>query len=329
MTTANTQPKTSRATEALLVIIVLVVGTMAGAASFRHVHDWTLDHSPTGTASWLGWANAVITELVPTAALIVIARRRKSGTPIGYPIFLLIVAVGFSLTAQLAVAEYSTFGWMVSALPSLAFFALSKLVFSATKHASTTTPTLPAAELAAVEVARWDELVARIAHLESRPTTTVPARKPSAASARASSSSTAGTGKATQAADSSTTKARTPRKRTNPATTPTPTATPSTAPAPAPATVTVVTEPVPTSVETTSEGMDDLLPTARLYADSHHRTTGELIKPNELAVRMKIPTRTATRLLRAIHGIDTATYSDTPALTGPHNGSRPLQDVTA
>ena len=60
--------------------------------------------------------------------------------------FLLISAVGLSLTAQLAVALPTVFGWMVSALPSLAFFALSKLVFTATRHApaDATRPAIPA-----------------------------------------------------------------------------------------------------------------------------------------------------------------------------------------
>src|SRR5262249_52271522 len=99
-------------TDVLLVSIVLSVGLMAGAASFNHVHDWTMHNSPTGTHGWFGWANAVITELIPTAALIIIARRRRHGGPIAYPMFLLVIAVGLSLTAQLAVARPSVFGWM-------------------------------------------------------------------------------------------------------------------------------------------------------------------------------------------------------------------------
>jgi hypothetical protein len=61
----------------VLVVIVLLVGLMAGAASFTHVHEWTLDNSPVGTADWFGWANAVISELIPTASLIEIGRRRR------------------------------------------------------------------------------------------------------------------------------------------------------------------------------------------------------------------------------------------------------------
>ena len=31
------------------VVIMLAVAAMAGAASFRHVHDWTMHNSPLGT----------------------------------------------------------------------------------------------------------------------------------------------------------------------------------------------------------------------------------------------------------------------------------------
>ena len=128
-----------RLQDCVLLLIVLLVGTMAGAASFTHVHDWTLANSPTGTADWFGWANSVISELIPIAALITVGRRRKAGIgqSIAYPMVLLVAAVGVSLTAQLAVARPTVFGWMVSALPALAFFALSKLVFTATASRST------------------------------------------------------------------------------------------------------------------------------------------------------------------------------------------------
>jgi hypothetical protein len=126
----------------VLVCIVLSVGLMAGAASFHHVKDWTLDNSPDGTADWFGWANAVISELIPTASIIEIGRRRRRNpdAPVGYPMVLLVGSVGFSLTAQLAVAKPGPSGWVVSALPALAFLGLSKLVFTAT---STTRPTHP------------------------------------------------------------------------------------------------------------------------------------------------------------------------------------------
>jgi hypothetical protein len=135
--------RVERLQDGTLLLIVLLVGLMAGAASFNHVHDWTLANSPHGTADWFGWANAVISELIPTASLIEIGRRRRRNphhAKIGYPMVLLVAAVSVSLTAQLAVAQPSVFGWMVSALPALAFFALSKLVFTATAAPRSTNP---------------------------------------------------------------------------------------------------------------------------------------------------------------------------------------------
>ncbi|WJK43314.1 DUF2637 domain-containing protein [Solwaraspora sp. WMMA2056] len=114
----------------VLVLILLVVGGLAGAASFTHVHDWTMDNSPAGTGEWFGWANAAISELIPLAALLTIRRRRRTGGPVGYPMFLLVCAVCLSLAAQLAVAKPGISGWLLSAVPALAFLGLSKLVLS-------------------------------------------------------------------------------------------------------------------------------------------------------------------------------------------------------
>ncbi|GAB3816631.1 DUF2637 domain-containing protein [Micromonospora zhanjiangensis] len=114
----------------VLVVIVITVGSLAGAASFTHVHDWTMANSPGHTGDWFGWANAAISELIPIAALLIIRRRRRTGGSIGYPMFLLIAAVILSLSAQLAVAKPGVSGWLLSAVPALAFLGLSKLVFS-------------------------------------------------------------------------------------------------------------------------------------------------------------------------------------------------------
>jgi hypothetical protein len=114
----------------VLVVILLVVAGFAGAASFTHVKTWTMDNSPAGTGEWFGWANAVISELVPTACALVIRRRRRLDQPIGYPLGVLIAGVSLSLAAQLAVATPSPSGWLLSAVPALAFVALTKLVLS-------------------------------------------------------------------------------------------------------------------------------------------------------------------------------------------------------
>lgn len=110
--------------------IVLLVGAMAGAASFTHVHDWTMAHSPDGAGDWFGWANAVISELTPTAALLEFRRRRGRGESIRYPLALLVCSACLSLVAQVARADPSLSGWTVAALPAVALLALSKLVLA-------------------------------------------------------------------------------------------------------------------------------------------------------------------------------------------------------
>ncbi|WP_199516592.1 DUF2637 domain-containing protein [Nucisporomicrobium flavum] len=122
--------RTERVEGLLLIAVLLVVGGFAGAASFTHVKDWTMANSPAGTGEWFGWANAVISELIPMAALLTIRQRRRKGGSIGYPMFLLVSAVALSLSAQLAVAKPGLSGWLLSAVPALAFLGLSKLLLN-------------------------------------------------------------------------------------------------------------------------------------------------------------------------------------------------------
>src|SRR5215469_18983431 len=126
----------NRAEDIIQIAIVLVIGGMAGAASFTHVHDWTMHNVPPGTGGWFGWANAVISELTPTAAGLEIRRRKRAHRPVAYPMTVLIAAAVLSLAAQVAQAKHSITGWLVATVPALAFLALTKLVLSRT----TTTP---------------------------------------------------------------------------------------------------------------------------------------------------------------------------------------------
>ena len=120
------------------VLILILVASMAGAASFTHVHNWTMHNAPPGTGSWFGWANAVISELTPTAAGIEIRRRRRRDRQahIAYPMAILIAAAVLSLSAQVAEARPTVGGWISSAVPALAFLALTKLVLSRAGQAS-------------------------------------------------------------------------------------------------------------------------------------------------------------------------------------------------
>jgi hypothetical protein len=112
------------------ITIMLTVAGIAGAASFTHVHDWTMANSPAGTPGWFGWANAVISELTPLAAGLEIRRRRRLNQASRYPVLVLAAAVALSLAAQVAQAKPGFSGWLLASVPALAFLALSKLVLS-------------------------------------------------------------------------------------------------------------------------------------------------------------------------------------------------------
>ncbi|MGC4860016.1 DUF2637 domain-containing protein [Micromonospora sp. DT41] len=116
-----------RAESGVRVLILLAIGTMAGAAAFTHVHDLTVSH---GQPDWIGWANAVAVELMAIYLGLEIRARRRNGQPVGLVGVLLIAFALLSLAAQVAEAEPSVWGWIVAAVPSLAFLALVKVVLS-------------------------------------------------------------------------------------------------------------------------------------------------------------------------------------------------------
>jgi hypothetical protein len=97
---------------------------------------------------WFGWANAVISDLVPLGVGLEVRRRRRLGLPIGaYPIVIILSAACLSLAGQLAEAKPSPSGWLLAAVPALGFLALTKLILS--RPTTPTTSTAPAAEQAA------------------------------------------------------------------------------------------------------------------------------------------------------------------------------------
>ncbi|WP_422773120.1 DUF2637 domain-containing protein [Plantactinospora sp. WMMC1484] len=109
------------------MLILLAIGGMAGAAAFTHVHDLTVAH---GQPDWIGWANAVAVELMAIYLGLEIRARRRNGRPVGLVGVLLVGFALLSLAAQVAEAEPSVWGWIVAAVPSLAFLALVKVVLS-------------------------------------------------------------------------------------------------------------------------------------------------------------------------------------------------------
>src|SRR5438874_8145379 len=109
------------------VLLLIAIGTMSSAASFTHVHDWTMANAPAGTGDWFGWANAAVSDLVPLGVGLEVRRRRRLQLPIGrYPIVVILAAAALSLAGQFAQAKSSVSGWLLAAVPALGFLALTK-----------------------------------------------------------------------------------------------------------------------------------------------------------------------------------------------------------
>ena len=105
-------------------VIMLAIGSAAGAASFTHVHDVAAAH---GQSGWLAWADAVTLELMSIASGMELRRRRRGGQSAAMPEAILVVAVLLLLSAQVVEAERSVIGWLAAALPALGFLAMAKI----------------------------------------------------------------------------------------------------------------------------------------------------------------------------------------------------------
>lgn len=125
--------KAARIEAAAQVTIMLAMGGTAAAASFTHIHDLTVRY---GQQSWMGWANAVVVELMSIAAGLELRRRKRTGQHSGFVYAVLCAAALVSLAAQVAEAESSVWGWIVAALPALGFLAVVKIVLSRSPAAS-------------------------------------------------------------------------------------------------------------------------------------------------------------------------------------------------
>jgi hypothetical protein len=274
-------------TEGLVQVLILIaVAGMAGAASFTHVHDWTMRNVPPGTSSWLGWANAVITELVPAAAGIETRRRKRQHRPVTYPVTILIADAAISVAVQLSDAIHTLAGGVAFALPVLAFLALTKLLLSRARTITT----------------KEDPQCAQPASEKDAP------KPPQAPSPRASAPATA---------TSSIPSIKIPDGGSSPSA---PVLTASSEPKSGSSGIQSDLAPVRgvSALEPVSSGQ--LLISARMTAFAHRQATGQPITAAELASRLSVPLALAESLLDHIDG----TPPPVTAVNGTvMNGSRP------
>jgi hypothetical protein len=134
MTSRDTASRGEQLEGVVQVLIMLVIGGMAGAASFTHVHDVATSH---GQPDWIGWADAVVVELMSIALGLELRRRARSARPTTFVMTALVFFIACSLAAQVVEAELSVIGWLAAGLPALGFLALAKVVLSRTAAKAT------------------------------------------------------------------------------------------------------------------------------------------------------------------------------------------------
>lgn len=86
-----------RTESAVRLVILIAIGTMAGAAAFTHVHDLSVAH---GQPHWIGWANAVAVELMAIYLGLEIRARRRAGRSVGLVGSLLVAFALLSLAPR-------------------------------------------------------------------------------------------------------------------------------------------------------------------------------------------------------------------------------------
>jgi hypothetical protein len=287
--------RTERLEGLVQVLILIAIAGMAGAASFTHVHNWTMGNAPHGTGSWFGWANAVISELTPTAAGIEIRRRKRNDRSVAYPMAILIAAAALSLSAQVAEARPTFGGWVSSAVPALAFLALTKLVLSRSPEKKEDTQCAETAPKPAAPAGN-----------STMTTVTAPATMTTSAPAPAGPNP-AGPPLATSTGMTPAAGSKSPSENLAPSA--------SSSPAPPALTPEILRElqPVPSG---------QLLMSARMAAFAYQQETGQPVTTGELAARMKIPPALAESVLDHLGGT-TAPPPVTAASGTVINGSRP------
>ncbi|MGA6165174.1 DUF2637 domain-containing protein [Amycolatopsis magusensis] len=123
-------PRRSRPDAATIVrvTVAVILGSIGAAAGFKHTHDWAVHN---GQHGWLAWADAVVIEGMAIMAGLEIQRDRRRPGPhrlLTFPVVVLVVAFGIQMTAQVALAPRTLFGWLAAAMPALGFLIVVKLL---------------------------------------------------------------------------------------------------------------------------------------------------------------------------------------------------------
>jgi hypothetical protein len=117
----------ARAESAAQVGLMLGVGSVVACASWSHVVDLAASH---GQQGWLAVADAAVVETLAVSMGLEIRRRRRTGESGRFAGCVLIAAVTLQLSAQVAQAPRTFWGWTMAALPAIGFLLLAKVAIA-------------------------------------------------------------------------------------------------------------------------------------------------------------------------------------------------------
>ena len=141
-------PAAVRAEASAQLLLMLGVGSVAACASWSHVVDLAARH---GQPGWLAFADAAVLETLAVSMGLEVRRRRRNREAAGFAATVLVAAVALQLSAQVAQAPLTFWGWTMAALPAVGFLLLAKVAMNrapgtAQELAQATAPTWPAAQ---------------------------------------------------------------------------------------------------------------------------------------------------------------------------------------
>ncbi|MEU8404456.1 DUF2637 domain-containing protein [Nonomuraea sp. NPDC048892] len=123
---------------------VLVLAVIAGAGSFTHIRDTAAEHGQTG---WMSWAVAVCIDLTCVMAARERQRDKKTGRGrrglASWPVLVLVGGIVLSLSANLAQAAPTVWGWITAATPAGAFLLAVSMLERRVSHARPETTEIP------------------------------------------------------------------------------------------------------------------------------------------------------------------------------------------
>ncbi|WP_158220331.1 DUF2637 domain-containing protein [Kineosporia sp. A_224] len=108
-----------------LTVAAVILAVVAFVGSFDHVRTVVATH---GQPGWLAWAIALMPEVSVTLAVLKIRRAKRTGEPTAWAWVVGGSAAVFTLAANLATAEATTWGYVVAAWPAWASISAAGLI---------------------------------------------------------------------------------------------------------------------------------------------------------------------------------------------------------